>query len=576
MMAFFMRRLDWILAILFVAAPAISQTGSGTVQGRVQTATGEPVPNARVDIVDITSLPLALAEFMQTFPPNFQVTPPLIQEAARVESAARSSDPSRPRVGFSTTSDSMGRFIFSNVPSGKYSLQTRSPGYFSPSTPGVPGIPGATISWFDVRQDEVSDLLLQVVKGGTVSGRLSDADGRPAPGVTIAAFKQEYTLDGRVLFTSSTSRTTDDRGEFRLFDLAPGEYRIAPSDPGSPRLRMLQDFNTAYSVTVTEGGDRSGVNITRAAPSAFKVSGRVTFATGADRTPENSRMRSFYLVPLDDRVFTDYEAPAFTNTSNDASAFEISGVPPGSYELMTSPINSFRFLGRTLIDVAMGNLENVAITIRPNVEVRARLVYAGGAAPSGASAASLRLKTRERFGTPMEAIGWMDTPKAEASGSIVFERVPPGRYTFEVSGLDANAYVADIRSGGRSVFDEGVVVDAAPVSVEVVVDLSGEAIEGTHQDTEQKPVALERVVLVPDQPRRQNHALFKTALTDTSGRFVFRGVAPGNYKVFGWAPSPQPNAHLNPSFMSGYDALGQPVQVTKAFRGKITVPAIKR
>jgi hypothetical protein len=565
-------------AILVAVAPATAQTGAGTVQGRVQTTSGEPIPNAQVMIANIASFPSELAEFMQTIPRKLQVTPTLIQEAGRVEMAARaaavpSSGASGPGSGFSATTDAMGRFTFSNVPAGKYSLQARTPGYFSPSTPGMPGRSGAMISWFEVRGGDVADLLLRVVKGGTVSGRLTNADGRPAPAVAIAAFKKEYALDGRVLFTASISRTTDDRGEFRMFDLAPGEYRIAPTDPGFPRPRMIQDPDTAYSVVVTDGTERSGATITRPAPPTSRVSGRVIFSAGDDPAPADRRVRSFYLVPLDARAFTDSDAPTFTNTSSDPTTFEISGVPPGPYELMSVPTNSFRYLGRTFIDVPMGNLENVSLTIRPNVEVKARLVYAGGVAPPGAGTPTLQLKPKERYAVALEAIRWMEDAKADVSGFIVFSRVPQGRYTFEVSGLAANAYVADIRESGRSVFDEGLVIASAPASVEVVVDLSGETVEGILQDAEQKPVALERVVLVPDQPRRQNHALFKTALTDASGRFVFRGVAPGNYKIFGWTSSQPPNAHLNAEFIANYEAFGQPVQVTKAFRGQVSLTA---
>jgi hypothetical protein len=117
-------------------------------------------------------------------------------------------------------------------------------------------------------------------------------------------------------------------------------------------------------------------------------------------------------------------------------------------------------------------------------------------------------------------------------------------------------------------------IGATSVSVEVFVDLGGETVEGILQDADQKPLPLERVVLAPEQSRRQNFALFKTALTDSSGHFVFRGVAPGNYKVFGWSPSPQAHAHINEGFMVNQENLGHAVRVTKGFGERVTVLAI--
>jgi hypothetical protein len=223
----------------------------------------------------------------------------------------------------------------------------------------------------------------------------------------------------------------------------------------------------------------------------------------------------------------------------------------------------------------MGNLSNVSITLRPNVEVKARLVYVRGVPPPGA-APTLQLQPRERYPVPFEAVRLLEKPKTDESGALVFSGVSQGRYTFQVVGLDPDAYIADIRESGRSVFDDGFVINDTATSIEVLVDPAGQTVSGTLRDAEQNPVALERVVLVPEQSRRQNHALFRAVLTDAAGRFVFRGVAPGNYKVFGWAPSPQANAHMNAEFLTKYEALGHPVQVTRPYSGELTVAAIKR
>jgi hypothetical protein len=121
-----------------------------------------------------------------------------------------------------------------------------------------------------------------------------------------------------------------------------------------------------------------------------------------------------------------------------------------------------------------------------------------------------------------------------------------------------------------------MLIGSSPIVAEVIVDLSGETVEGSLLDNDRKPVTLTRVVLVPEPARRQNHSLYKTALTDLSGRFVIRGVAPGAYKVFGWNPSPPMNAHMNQEFLSRYEDRGQAVQVTQGFSGRVNVWVIDR
>jgi hypothetical protein len=543
---------------------------------------GDPISGARVDVVDLVSLPRALSDFMLSIPSEIQVSLPLIEEGGRIESAARDSataDPGPSRRGFSTTTDASGRFVFGNVPVGKYSLQARAQGFFSAPSSGVPGIGSVFISWFEMRENQTVNLRLSLVKGGVVSGRLTRADGSPVPAVTLAAFREDYQPDGRLLFTSSTSRATDDRGEFRFFDLSPGQYRIAPSDPTFTRLRMINDWDSAYAVEVTPGIEVSGVNITLPSRPTFRVSGRILSTIPEVGTSTGRKIGAFYLVPLSSKAFTDLYAPTSRNIATDASVFEIEGVAPGSYEIISIATKDVPYVGRALIDVGMQDVRDVSITIQPNVEVRARIVYAQGVPGAAENSRRLELKPRERYAAPFDAVRSVSPPGApvvEDTGAFVFRNISQGNYTFEIPDLEPNAFIADIRENGASVFDKGLVVGTASTSVEVVVDLAGETVAGTLLDASQKAVALERVVLIPEAPRRDNASLYKTVLTDSSGRFVLRGVAPGNYKLFGWSPSPLANAHRNNEFLGRYEDRGLPVRVEKGFSDRVNVTAISR
>jgi hypothetical protein len=62
--------------------------------------------------------------------------------------------------------------------------------------------------------------------------------------------------------------------------------------------------------------------------------------------------------------------------------------------------------------------------------------------------------------------------------------------------------------------------------------------------------------------RLENRALYATATTDASGRFTFRGVAPGDYRLFAMESAP-PNAYQNLGFIRKHESRGKSVHVTQ-------------
>jgi protocatechuate 3,4-dioxygenase beta subunit len=57
--------------------------------------------------------------------------------------------------------------------------------------------------------------------GAAVSGRVVDGDGDPLRGANVALSRDHFTVTG----------ATDDRGEFRLAHLAPGDYSLRVTPP---------------------------------------------------------------------------------------------------------------------------------------------------------------------------------------------------------------------------------------------------------------------------------------------------------------------------------------------------------
>jgi hypothetical protein len=96
-------------------------------------------------------------------------------------------------------------------------------------------------------------------------------------------------------------------------------------------------------------------------------------------------------------------------------------------------------------------------------------------------------------------------------------------------------------------------------------------VEGTVLKDNQQPAAGATVVLVPDGDRRSRLDLFRTTSAGDGGRFVLRGIPPGDYRLFAWEDV-EPGAWLDPDFLRDYERAGEPLSVSE--RGRYT-PQLK-
>src|SRR5688572_2066163 len=97
-------------------------------------------------------------------------------------------------VGAGTTpaataaTDRSGRFEFRAVPTGRYNLRIERDGYLS--TTGNTQVSSAAL--LVAEGSLVYDVSLRIVKGGVISGKLRDANGRPIVGMEVIALRAAY------------------------------------------------------------------------------------------------------------------------------------------------------------------------------------------------------------------------------------------------------------------------------------------------------------------------------------------------------------------------------------------------
>jgi len=121
-----------------------------------------------------------------------------------------------------------GHFVFNELPAGVYSIQSTASGYV-PGGYGKRRAAGPAQPINLGADDRIVDLSVPLSRYATISGRVIDEAGEPVVGVTVLGMRRVYD-NGKLQYSTAAAgltSSTDDRGEYRLSTLVPGEYILS-------------------------------------------------------------------------------------------------------------------------------------------------------------------------------------------------------------------------------------------------------------------------------------------------------------------------------------------------------------
>jgi hypothetical protein len=131
-----------------------------------------------------------------------------------------------------------GKFRFQNLARGQYQIKVSRTGYMDGAF-GQRGTNGRGRSLPVEAGQAVRDIRITMVPFAAISGRVYDDRGEPMANVNVRALKYSY-QDGQVSLNSVKSGLTNDRGEYRLFWLPPGEYYVSAIASTAKVTAMLE------------------------------------------------------------------------------------------------------------------------------------------------------------------------------------------------------------------------------------------------------------------------------------------------------------------------------------------------
>jgi hypothetical protein len=512
-----MSKLSFALSILVLhftfysiqAQPGETKTGSATVSGRV-TLKGEPARG--VEIILVTE----------------------IRWSANAPRAR---------------SDENGRFSFTSVAAGSYSIFAVAPGYVSPEETSISS-PGRRLSFADGA--EIENVDLEIKRGGVIAGRIIDSQKRPVIEETITLNK----LDGNnkpqrfSSFSFSYSPNfnmfqTDDRGVYRIFGLPEGRYlvsvgykppaeRITSSRALYPRVfyPKATSESEAKVIEVSEGSEATNIDITVSDPIETRdVFGRVVDA-GTGQPVDGVKVAvdgvSGDGLPGGARGMDEHQ-------SGPNGAFRFFGLAPGKYALFVPSRLNDGFISEPVIfDISDGDVTGIEIKVRRGAASISGIVVIEGTNDTKvlAKLSQIRLYASVHLDDPkLVSSVEMNPFNVNADGSFRISGLPAGKAWINRWSQSEDLPIARTERNGAVVRNGIKLADGEQVTgVRVVLLYSALTIRGEMKVTGGTLPAGCRF-WIHALGTGQNAEYSRSAEIDARGQFAIENLAPGAYAI---------------------------------------------
>ena len=469
-----------------------------------------------------------------------------------------------------------GRFSFSGLAAGKYSIEATAHGYREQGWNQHDFYATAVVVGRDL---DAEHIVFRLQPDAAIDGRVTDEENEPVQNATVRLFFKT-TEDGQQKATPRETAETDDQGHYHIGRLAPGIYYLAVSarpwyaqnytqtpppdaDPETAARwgRETAELDKAYPLTFyPDALDSSGASAIALNPGE-QITADVTLQAMKSvhlrvRSGEMKAGAGFQ-INLKQRVFDRFEPllQGITMAAGQGNVYNISGIAPGHYLIeMRLPglARGKEAPGGWYQEVDLSGDVDLSAASSPGFANLSGLIrFQGAISPPREIFVVIRNReTGEVFNT-------MISP----DGQFAFrdDRLRPGSYEvmlgnaqgfglqkMAVTGATVNGRTLEITTAGT--------VHLAGIASHGVGLVSGTALR------DDKPIDGAMIVLVPQDPVH-NLPLFRRDQSDSDGTFVLRDVVPGNYTVVaidnGWQLE-----WADPSVLHRYLTSGTPVQIT--------------
>jgi len=461
-----------------------------------------------------------------------------------------------------------GRFTFKDVPPDDYRVTVTRNGYVSESygarRPMDPGLP-LTLS----SGKHVDDLIFRMTPAAIITGHVRDENGEALPLAQVTVLVAFFVQGKRTLVPVSSS-ATNDRGEYRLFDLPPGKYLLSAGYEMLSSMGMLtatvlrsreerEGLPTTYypgtydplqaaTVNVEPGAEIRSMDFSLRPSGVFHIRGHVSgLAVGFNGAVMLRKGSSRLSAAMPERTAA---------VKNEDGTFDIDQVASGSYEIIAIEFarDTPRMVHRP-VEVGGADVDGVDLAFVPGVTVTGHLRWEDkAAAPNVPLQVSLE-QDEQIFNMHPSA-------EVQPDGSFELKNVSVDSYWVNVSGSAPDAYLKSAHYGSSDALGNFRINPSSGATLELVASARGALIQGVVMNADPVPVSSVWVTLIPEDSKRDQKRLFNSVRSRANGKFEFRGVAPGDYTLFSW-DNIEEHEWDDPEFLKPFRPKGVSVRVAE-------------
>lgn len=510
----------------------------------------------------------------------------LTADSGRPVKRARVSATGAGRGNRSAVTDDQGRYQITDLAAGSYTVTASKTGFvdtvYGQRRPLQPGTP-LTLA----EGQAATNVDLRLIRGGVITGRVGDEDGEPLARALVTIQRYQYVRGERQL-TPAGGDQTDDRGQYRVFGLPPGEYYVSASTAGLGELlgRGLQQLAAGLGAVGGGPGGRGGgrgflapfgptdqPESTGYAPTYYPgvvsstEAGKVTLGPGQEAAGIDFQIQLVSLATVRGIVtgaqdvatvmlvgqdagggFGPLGSQTFNGRATADGSFSILNVPPGRYTAIA------RAGGRSgdprtamqPIVVNGQNIEGLTLVLQPGSTLSGNILVESSGAPSPSDYSVFRVDVIDADPLPGGGGrgGGRGGPfgadnRVEKNGSFAVTGIQPGRHYVRVAG-------GGTQNGGQWTLKSVLVggTDAADVPFEikpgqnldnvtvVLTDRSTE-LTGTVRDARNAGSGGVTVIAFATEPQywRAQSRRISTSRTGDTGAYRIRGLPAGDYYV---------------------------------------------
>lgn len=284
--------------------------------------------------------------------------------------------------------DGDGRYRATGLTEGAYLIRALSKAYtLSKASSEFNAFSSVTLDEGESR-DKVD---IALVRGGVITGRVTDAEGRPLVEARLQRLsvdengKQKVDHEFRDFYT-------DDRGVYRIYGLPAGRYILSADSSLARRITNrvspqtfypdVTDEKQAKIIEVKEGAEVTDIDIRLGAENkTYEAVGRVVDAETGRPLPEVLVICAQALGDKNNRVAL---MPMAADETDDEGKFRIAGLSSGRYELSLQDNGGGgeHYSEKTLFEVGASDVSGLEVTAIRGSTVSGVVVIEGSSDPS--------------------------------------------------------------------------------------------------------------------------------------------------------------------------------------------------